>query len=341
MRKTTVIATLTLASLGLASVASAQQRMPRECRQEIRQLCGSDRSQMRECLREKAGELSETCQSEMRERMQTRRGGARARQSAAISPDTAIMFGAHSRQQIDFYAAKGLSDNAAAPVILFVHGGGWSMGDRAQAVHAKPAHFSANGMAFASTGYRLVPEASVEEQAADIASAIAALRGQADALGIDPDRIVLMGHSAGAHLAALVASDPRYAGTNFSAIKGVVLLDGAGYDVPSSMASRDLELPRIYEQAFGTDPARQSALSPLTHVGTPDAPDWLVLFVAERARSKEQSEALTLALRDAGAAAEALPIANTDHGRLNRELGTPGDPATVLVDEFLSQLLAG
>ena len=340
MRKSVAILFTAAAALGVTSLASAQQRLPRECRQEIKQLCGSDRSKIRECLRDKASELSSTCQSELRERMQARRGDRRApTQSAVITPDTAIMFGTHTRQQIDFYSAKGeAADDGNAPVILFVHGGGWAMGDRAQAVHAKPAHYTANGVAFASTGYRLVPEVSVEEQAADIASAIAALRGQADALGLDPDRIVLMGHSAGAHLAALVATDPHYAGEDMAAIKGVVLLDGAGYDLAKRMAENLDISSSLYRNAFGTDPARQSALSPLTHVGAPDAPDWMILFVANREQSRAQSEALTLALREAGAKAEALPIENTDHRRLNTELGTPGDPATVLVDEFLVQL---
>ena len=90
------------------------------------------------------------------------------------------------------------------------------------------------GWAFASANYRLVPQATVEQQAADVASAIAWLRANAAKEGLDPDRIVLMGHSAGAHLVALVGTDPHYlkaAGVPMGAVKGVVLLDGAGYDV--------------------------------------------------------------------------------------------------------------
>ncbi|NVE94659.1 alpha/beta hydrolase [Altererythrobacter lutimaris] len=340
MRITATILLAATAALGLSAVASAQQRLPRECRQEIRQLCGSDRSQIRECLREKASELSETCRSELRERMGSRRGDRRApAQSSAIAPDTAIMFGAHSRQQIDFYSANGeAADNGEAPVILFVHGGGWAVGDRAQAVHAKPAHFTTNGIAFASTGYRLVPEVTVEEQAADIASALAALRGQAETLGIDPDRVILMGHSAGAHLAALVATDPQYAGADMAAVKGVVLLDGAGYDVVNRMEDAADRSALLYSNAFGDDPARQAALSPITHTDAPNAPAWQILFVGNRAESRAQSEALALALREAGAEAEAVPIADSDHRKLNVELGKPGDPATALVDAFLESL---
>ena len=93
---------------------------------------------------------------------------------------------------------------------MFVHGGGWSIGDKRTGAGVKAAHFTAQGWAFASVNYRLVPGATVEQQANDIASAIAFARIHAAENGLDPDRIVVMGHSAGAHLAALVGTDPRY-----------------------------------------------------------------------------------------------------------------------------------
>ena len=73
-----------------------------------------------------------------------------------------------------------------------------------------------------------MPQATVESQTADVSSAIAWLRANAASQGLDPNRIVLMGHSAGAHLAALVGTNPHYlqaAGVPLGAIRGVVLLD--------------------------------------------------------------------------------------------------------------------
>ena len=317
---------------------SAQQRLPRECRQEIVALCGTDRAQIRTCLREKYSELSEGCAQELRERIQQRRQSQARGTRLPPQKFDLVTYGAHERQAADFYRP---SDAAAKPpLVLFVHGGGWAFGHRTRTVHHKPDHFTANGYAFASTGYRVLPDAPVEEQAADVAAAIAKLRSEAGPLGFDPERIVLMGHSAGAHLAALVATDPAYAGEHMGAIKGVVLLDGAGYDVPANMARSDLQAPRIYENAFGTDPARQAALSPINHVGAPDAPAWLILHVANRHQSRDQSEALAARLREAGAGAEAVAISNTNHGRLNRELGKDGDAATERVDAFLRELFS-
>ncbi|WP_296717972.1 alpha/beta hydrolase [Erythrobacter sp.] len=335
----------------LAAPILAQQRggarLPAECRAEIVKLCGTDRAQMRTCLREKYAQLSEGCAASLRERMGERRGeragqreGASAQRGggyASARVSSTVIYGSHDRQQVDIYTP----DDAVgdSPLVVFVHGGGWSIGNRS-AVQAKPQHFKDAGFVFASAGYRLLPDTPVEQQAVDIGAALRALRAQAETGGFDPDRIVLMGHSAGAHLAALVATDPAYAGDAFGAIRGVVLLDGAGYDVPAAMATPTLEMPNLYRDVFGTDPARQKALSPITHVGGKDAPHWLALYVAERANSKAQSEALIAALAQAGAQAEAAAIAGTDHGRMNRELGAPAGAAqTEAVDAFLARVL--
>lgn len=244
-----------------------------------------------------------------------------------------ILYGKSQRQQIDLYSPQDAVDDL--PVILFVHGGGWSMGDKRN-VEAKPGHFTSAGYIFASTGYRLVPNVRVEDQAKDVGAAVQALVGQAATIGIDPKRIVLMGHSAGAHLAALVAADPQYSGDAFGAIKGVILLDGAGYDVAKAMEDAGPRQWQMYNAAFGNDPERHSALSPLTHVGGQDAPHWLALYVEDRDASRDQSDALVKALIENGASAVALPIIDTNHSRIKQEMGTAqGATQTKAVDAFL------
>ena len=339
-------ALLAAATTALTAPILAQQRggerLPPECSEEIMQLCGSDRAQLRTCLREKYAELSETCSAQLRERMAARRGGGQGAgggmgQYASAKISSTVVYGQDARQQVDLYTP----DDAVgdAPLVVFVHGGGWQIGNRSL-VQAKPQHFKDAGYVFASAGYRLLPDAQVESQAADLGAALKALRAQAETGGFDRDTIVLMGHSAGAHLAALVASDPKYAGDAFGAIRGVVLLDGAGYDVMTAAATPTMELPTLYKDVFGTDPARQKALSPITHVGGKDAPHWLALYVAERPGSKMQSEALMGALAKAGKDASAVAITGTDHGRMNRELGTEaGKAQTEAVDAFLKRVL--
>jgi acetyl esterase/lipase len=246
-----------------------------------------------------------------------------------------IAFGSDPLQKLDLAVPRA---EGKAPLLVFVHGGGWSIGDKRMGAGQKGNHYLATGWAFASTNYRLVPQARVEDQAADVAAAIALLRRQP---GIDPERIVLMGHSAGAHLAALVATDPSYlqrAGVPMAAVRGVVLLDGAGYDVGQQMLTPRNRAQSMYTQAFGTDPTRQAALSPARHAASPNVERWLILRVASRADSTAQSEVLAAKLRSAGAVAEVLPQAGKSHMTLNRELGAAGDPTTAVVDGFLAKL---
>ncbi len=324
-------------------MAQGQDRPSRACMAEVRELCSSvgrrDRAAMRECVRENIDVLPEDCAAELRERAGARRDENTRTTQAPIRriPVTrTVIYGADQRQQVDVYEPEDAVEEL--PLVLFVHGGGWSMGSH-KSVQGKPAHFLSRNYYFGSAGYRVLPDAPVEEQAADLGAAIQALRGQASAIGFDSDRIVLIGHSAGAHLAALIATDPSFAGEAFGAIRGVVLLDGAGYDVPANIASANPRAFQLYSNVFGRDPARQATLSPIAHVGGPDAPHWLALYVEGREATRDQSRSLVSALIASGSEASALPIADTDHGRMNREIGTaPGAAQTEAIDAFLEQV---
>jgi len=224
-------------------------------------------------------------------------------------------------------------------VVLFVHGGGWSIGDKAHAAGDKARWANGKGWAFASANYRLVPNATVEQQAADVATAIAWLRANAAAQGLDPDRIVLMGHSAGAHLVALVGTDTRYlqaAGVPLGAVKGIVLLDGAGYDVPTQASAEMNIVKPMYEAAFSKDPKQQAALSPTRHAAAPNVGRWLILPIERRADSQAQSKGLAEALNRAGASATVVVVPDESHGSLNKGLGEAGDFATQQVERFLA-----
>ena len=269
-------------------------------------------------------------------RLRERLGGQK-QVSAPGSQD--IAYGADPLQHLDFWRAT----KANAPLVIFIHGGGWKRGDKSNTTGAaKITHYRAAGYAFASLDYRLVPAAMVEQQAQDVADAVAALRRQASALGVDANRIVLMGHSAGAHLAALVGTDPRYfakAGLQPDAVRGVILLDGAAYDVPRQIADGGNFMHDTYVQAFGSDAARQKTLSPTFHAVAPNAPDFLILHIA-REDGTAQSIALGAALRAAGTPVEVTAVAGKGllgHMAINRKLGEPDYPATAVVDTYLKR----
>lgn len=256
----------------------------------------------------------------------------------------AIVYGKDPLQTLDLWRAKNVK--GAAPLILFVHGGGWQHGSKDNATgHFKPAHFPGEGYAFASINYRLVPDATVEEQAADVAAAVKALIDRADSQGIDRHRITLMGHSAGAHLVALVGTDERYlkgAGLGFANIMGVIPIDGAAYDVAAQMQDGPRIMQDTYRTAFGSDPARQTALSPTLQAAAPNAPAFLLLHV-QRPDGVRQAEALAKALRAAGTTVEIGSFPGTGlkgHGEINRRLGDPAYAATATVDAWLKALIA-
>lgn len=265
-----------------------------------------------------------------------------AAQAQAAPTPQAMTYGRDPLQALDFWPGKGTK----APLVIFVHGGGWKRGSKDNATGAdKAPHYTGLGYAFASINYRLVPDATVEQQAQDVADAIAHLRGRAATLGIDPDRIILMGHSAGAHLVALVGTDMRYfakAGLKPDAVRGVIALDGAAYDVPTQMAQGGRFMAKTYEQAFGTDPARQKALSPTLQAARPNAPGFLLLHV-DRVDGTAQSNALAAALRQAGTPVEihALPGRGLrGHMQINREMGDADYAGTAMVDRYLQAAFA-
>ena len=262
----------------------------------------------------------------------------------STSKAATLHYGSDPAQALDFLAAR--TGDGNAPLVLFVHGGGWTNGSKDNATgRYKASHYTQAGYAFATIDYRLVPQATVEQQAQDVADALAHLLARAPELGIDPDRVVLMGHSAGAHLVALVGTDPQYmrkAGLSLDAIDGIVALDGAAYDVPRQVADNRVPLlEKRYAAAFGSDAARQRALSPTLQASAPNAGDWLIVHV-DRADGKQQAEALAAALRKAGDRAQVQPLAGRGlrgHAQVNRSLGDPDYEGTPIVDAWLARVL--
>jgi arylformamidase len=280
-------------------------------------------------------------QAQIGERLRERRA-QRMEQKAGqgrIPGAQTVAYGKDPLQVMDIWLPK--TRTGKAPLVLYVHGGGWKRGSKDSATgRAKPVHYPEQGYAFASINYRLVPGATVEQQAADVASALAAVLAKADAFGIDRTKVVLMGHSAGAHLVALVGTDERYlrgAGLSFADVDGVIPNDGAAYDVPAQMQDGGRFMQDTYVQAFGTDPVRQRALSPTLQAATPNAPRFLLLHV-QRADGVKQAEGLAAALRKAGTGVEVASFPGSGlkgHAEINRKLGEPDYPATPVVDKWL------
>lgn len=244
----------------------------------------------------------------------------------------------NKRQTLDVYAP---AEGKNHPVVVWVHGGGWQAGSKGD-VDVKPKAFVGRGFVFVSINYRLLPEATIKQMAGDVAKAIRWVHDNAKDHGGDPNRLFVMGHSAGAQLAALVCTDERHLKAeklSFAVIKGCVPVDGDTYDVPMQIKTVEKRRADIYRKKFG-DAASQRDLSPVTHVAKgKGAPPFLILHVADHPEVKGQSQRLANALREAGVPAKAHPAEGKTHATINSELGKAGDGPTRELDAFLEGVL--
>jgi arylformamidase len=263
--------------------------------------------------------------------------------TAVATTKQTLPYGSSSDQTYDVWPAQGGS--GPAPLVMFVHGGGWTSGSKDSASGPYTSgYYPSEGYAYASINYRLVPTVTVEDEAADVVAALKSLLDHADELGIDPRRVVIMGHSAGAHLVALVGTDDSYlaaAGLSESSLRGVIAIDGAAYDVPTQVAAGGIMHDR-YLEAFSTDPVRQQALSPTAHAAAPNAPAFLLPHV-QRPDGIAQADELAAALQAAGTSAEEVSFPGTGlagHADINRRLGDPSYAETPVVDAWLAKVFA-
>ena len=264
--------------------------------------------------------------------------------SSSYKTDLKIVYAKHEGSKnnatsLDIYSPK---VGANHPVMIYVHGGGWKIGDKSR-VHLKPAWFTNQGYVLVSVNYRLHPQANWKQQAGDVAAAVRWVTENIHKHGGSPKKIHLMGHSAGAHLAALVATDATYFNAEklkLNTLKSVVLLDGACYDIPLQIKRNPTGMARkLFESVFSKDEKQQIAASPAHHIQKKKGiPSFLILHVAGRPNSRAQSESLCKKLTNVGVRATLVPCQNKTHGTLNRELGKENDPPTIAISKFLKKL---
>jgi acetyl esterase/lipase len=274
------------------------------------------------------------------------------------------------RNRLDLFYPK---DKKGYPVVVLVHGGGWTLGDnRCCGLYSSVGQFLASqGIGVVMPNYRLSPAVKHPEHVRDVARAMAWTRAHIAEYGGDPGHLFLMGHSAGGHLVALLATDETYLkaeGMKGANIKGVIAVSGV-YDIPPGNVAitlggagpqacgLDQNFPLrgdgdsmwngfvpafpaavdVYGPAFGEDPQDRANASPLKHV-RPGLPPFLLLTAEKDLPTLSgMAAAFHRALREQGCDARLCRVGKRNHNSLVFSVIRPEDPAARAVLEFLRE----
>jgi acetyl esterase/lipase len=232
-----------------------------------------------------------------------------------------------ARHRLDLYLPEGKKD---FPLLMFVHGGAWKTGTK-DLYRPLGEAFAQRGIGLAVPGYRLSPAVRHPEHVKDVARAFGWLSRNAKAHGADPRRLYLSGHSAGAHLVALLALDPRYLkaeGTGIEQVRGVIGVSGP-YRLPSG----------TFPDVFGQDAATYDDAFPLAHVKDQPAekvPPFLILYAdQDYAGLPLSGRTLAAALNAHGAKATDREIVERNHISIIVNAARAEDPLLNAMVEFI------
>ncbi|MBL9118045.1 MAG: alpha/beta hydrolase [Verrucomicrobiaceae bacterium] len=242
-------------------------------------------------------------------------------------------------QALDVYSP---AEGSGHPVVVWIHDGGWKKGDKAT-LQKKPQAFVEKGYVLVSINYRFVPEVNLKEMMGDIAKAFKWVRDHVAEHRGDPNLITVMGHSAGAHLAALICIDSRYLmaeGVPMESLKGCVPLDVSAYDVPKRLKDGGSVPPATIIEIFGATEAEQREFSPVYHIAKGKGiPPFLILHVASRDDTKAQAHWLRDKLADSGVKPRVVAAEGKTHGTISTDLGGADDAPTLELWKFLDEVM--
>jgi acetyl esterase/lipase len=220
------------------------------------------------------------------------------------------------------------------PVVFFVHGGSLLVGDKANenVYKAKSEYFTENGYIFVSVNYRLSPAAMYPAHITDIADAFMYIYKSIEKYGGDKGSINIMGHSAGAHMVSLLATNEKYitqAGGSFSLMKACVSLDTEQYNT----ATED----ENYVKTIGTSKELIDDAAPLKHVeSSKGIPPFLTFYGQGRERRMELQQPFIDKLKSCFVPAACILASGDTHEDVNAEIGTSGDKKTKIIMEFFA-----
>lgn len=268
-----------------------------------------------------------------------------------VKADVPYLTSGHDRHVLDIYAPDD-EKPGSLPVIFWIHGGGWVTGGKGD-VALKPQVFTDRGYVFVSINHRFLPEVSMTELTCDVANAFAWVCSNIVDQGGDPNRIIVGGHSSGAQLAALICTDHlflRDVGSSPEAIIGCISVDGDTYDIPKIIKTAEMRQDLYggapftfgHRQKFENSPEKHTAFSTVTHITTGNGiPPFLILYFSGNPDTTAQALRLEEVLKGAAVPVTVFGESDTNHERLNDDLGKPEDRATRELFRFLDKQIEG
>lgn len=242
--------------------------------------------------------------------------------SITILPD--VPYGFDACQRLDLYlpACRG------RPAVLYVHGGSWISEDK-QVCTVVGRYLATHGVAAALMNYRLPPTANVEQQAADVATAIAWARHHLAEYGADANRLFLCGHSSGGHLVSVVATNPTFLaaqGLQPSCLRGIIPVGGV-YGIGANV--------NFFGVGYAFEGTDRNALSPNRSLCVCPPPFLIVVAEHDRRYMKGRARRFWRQLQSVGCPAEFFVVPAEDHYGQVLDIGVPGAPQGPRILDFI------
>ncbi|MCC7437590.1 MAG: alpha/beta hydrolase [Armatimonadetes bacterium] len=237
------------------------------------------------------------------------------------------------RHLLDVYAPP---DANGLPVVIYFYGGGWRSGDKRLFEHLGRA-FAVRGIVAVTVNYRLTPAVQHPSHADDCAQAVRWVHQRIAEFGGDPNSLFLMGHSAGAHLAAFVALNADVQARNqfpAGAVRGVVAISGV-YNLNTHAESPGFTSLELIHEAFGGSAEALQVASPVHHISDSHPPFLVMVAESDPERMRDGGKQFANALREAGNDARFVSIRGRDHFSIVRRFGPTGDTTVEAIVQFI------
>jgi arylformamidase len=246
--------------------------------------------------------------------------------------------GVHDKAHLlDIYRPEGCHD---CPVIVYIHGGTWVLGDKG-GFSDKAKAFTSQNVVYLSINYRLSPDVQFPAHVQDVAQVFSWVKKNIHNYGGGPEQIFLLGHSAGGHLAALIALDKRYLtalNVRPSEVAGIIGLDSAAYHLPS-LFSAEPENQYLFSWAFGEDVHIWEVASPLNYMEEGlNIPPFLLLVAGDREVSETVNQTFYEQLKQYGYDVTLYHFPDKDHVSIDYDLGKEDDPVFPIVIDWIQRV---